>query len=185
MYACNGILFNHESPLRGETFVTRKITRALARIRLGLQDKLFLGNLDAMRDWGHARDYVEMQWRMLQQDRPEDFVIATGVQHSVREFVSLAARKLGIELTWEGCGIEETARDRNGELVVAVDPEYFRPSEVNTLLGDPSFAHQRLGWKPTATFEEIVTEMVESDLDAAKRDRLVKTHGFDVYDYHE
>jgi len=185
MYACNGILFNHESPLRGETFVTRKITRALARIRLGLQDKLFLGNLDAMRDWGHARDYVEMQWRMLQQEQPEDFVIATGVQHSVREFVSLAARKLGIELTWEGYGIEETARDRNGELVVAVDPEYFRPSEVNTLLGDPSFAHQRLGWKPTATFEEIVTEMVESDLDAAKGDQLVKKHGFDVYDYHE
>jgi GDPmannose 4,6-dehydratase len=185
MYACNGILFNHESPLRGETFVTRKITRALARIKLGLQDKLYLGNLDSLRDWGHARDYVEMQWRMLQQDKAEDFVIATGVQHSVREFVTLAAKALDIKLTWEGRGIEEKAFDQNGATLVAVDPRYFRPSEVETLLGDPSYAHERLGWKPTVSFEDLVTEMVEADLVMAQRDNLVKKHGFNTYDYHE
>jgi len=185
MYACNGILFNHESPLRGETFVTRKITRALARIKLGLQDRLYLGNLSALRDWGHARDYVEMQWRMLQQDVAEDFVIATGVQHSVREFVTSAAEVLGMKLKWEGHGIEERAVDQSGATVVAVDPKYFRPSEVETLLGDPSYAHERLGWKPTVSFEELVKEMVEVDLLAAERDQLVKKHGYNAYEYHE
>jgi GDPmannose 4,6-dehydratase len=185
MYACNGILFNHESPVRGETFVTRKITRALARIKLGLQDKLYLGNLDSLRDWGHARDYVEMQWRMLQQDKPDDFVIATGVQHSVREFVTLAAKVLGIKLAWEGHGIEERAVDLSGATVVAVDPAYFRPAEVETLLGDPSYAHERLGWKPTVSFEVLVKEMVEADLLSAERDQLVKKHGYDAYDYNE
>jgi GDPmannose 4,6-dehydratase len=165
--------------------VTRKITRALARIKLGLQDKLFLGNLDSLRDWGHARDYVEMQWRMLQQDEPEDFVIATGVQHSVREFVTLAAQSLGMILSWEGCGVDERAIDQTGATVVAVDPAYFRPTEVETLLGDATYAHERLGWKPHVTFEELVKEMVETDLVAAKRDQLVKKHGYDAYDYHE
>jgi GDPmannose 4,6-dehydratase len=185
MYACNGILFNHESPLRGETFVTRKITRALARIRLGLQDKLYLGNLDSLRDWGHAKDYVEMQWRMLQQDNAEDFVIATGVQHSVREFVTRAAAELDIKLSWEGNGLGEKAFDQNGATVVEVDPEYFRPAEVETLLGDPSYAHERLGWKPTVSFENLVKEMVEADLVAAKRDQLVKKHGYEAYDHNE
>jgi len=185
MYACNGILFNHESPVRGETFVTRKITRALARIKLGLQDKLYLGNLDSLRDWGHARDYVEMQWRMLQQDKPEDFVIATGVQHSVREFVTLAADRLGIKLIWEGQGVEERAVDQSGSTVVEVDPRYFRPTEVETLLGDPTYAHERLGWKPTVSFEELVKEMVDADHLAAERDQLVKNHGYAAYDYHE
>jgi GDPmannose 4,6-dehydratase len=185
MYACNGILFNHESPLRGETFVTRKITRALARIKLGLQDKLYLGNLDSLRDWGHARDYVEMQWRMLQQEKPEDFVIATGVQRSVREFVTLSAEVLGIRLEWQGHGVEEKAVDGNGATVVEVDPRYFRPSEVETLLGDPSYAHQQLGWKPTVTFEALVKDMTETDLMAAKRDQLVKKHGYGTYDYYE
>jgi len=185
MYACNGILFNHESPVRGETFVTRKITRALARIKLGLQETLFLGNLSALRDWGHARDYVEMQWRMLQQDVAEDFVIATGVQHSVRDFVTLAAEVLGMKLEWIGYGIEEKAVDQSGATVVAVDPKYFRPSEVETLLGDPSYAHERLGWKPTVSFEELVKEMVEFDLLAAERDQLVKKHGYNAYEYHE
>ncbi len=185
MYACNGILFNHESPLRGETFVTRKITRALARIKLGLQDKLYLGNLDSLRDWGHARDYVEMQWRMLQQEFAEDFVIATGVQHSVREFVTLAAERLGLKLTWEGHGVDEIAVDQKGVTVVAVDPRYFRPSEVETLLGDPSYAHQRLGWQPTVTFSELVREMVDADLVAAERDQLVKKHGYSAYEYFE
>lgn len=185
IYACNGILFNHESPVRGETFVTRKVTRALARIKLGLQDKLYLGNLDSLRDWGHARDYVEMQWRMLQQDKPEDFVIATGIQHSVREFVTLAAEVVGIKLRWQGQGVDEIAVDQNGSTAVAVDPLYFRPTEVETLLGDPSYAHQRLGWKPTVTFEQLVKEMVEGDLVLAERDKLVKKHGFDAYEYHE
>jgi len=185
IYACNGILFNHELPVRGETFVTRKITRALARIKLGLQDKLYLGNLSSLRDWGHARDYVEMQWRMLQQDRAEDFVIATGVQHSVRDFVTIAAEVLGINLEWKGHGIEERAVDQSGTTVVAVDPKYFRPSEVETLLGDPSYAHERLGWKPTVSFEELVKEMVGADLSAASRDQLVKKHGYDAYEYHE
>lgn len=185
MYACNGILFNHESPVRGETFVTRKITRALARIKLGLQDTLYLGNLSALRDWGHARDYVEMQWRMLQQEKPEDFVIATGVQHSVREFVALAAEVLGIKLKWEGQGVDERAVDKSGATVVAVDPRYFRPAEVETLLGDPSYAHERLGWKPTVSFEDLVKEMVEVDLLSAERDQLVKKHGYNAYEYNE
>ena len=185
MYACNGILFNHESPLRGETFVTRKITRALARIRLGLQDKLYLGNLSALRDWGHARDYVEMQWRMLQQEQPEDFVIATGVQHSVREFVTLAADVIGIKLRWQGEGVNEIAVDQNDATVVAVDPAYFRPAEVETLLGDPTYAHRRLGWEPTVSFEDLVKEMVETDLQLAEKDRLVKSHGYEVFEYHE
>ena len=185
IYACNGILFNHESPLRGETFVTRKITRALARIKLELQDTLYLGNLDSLRDWGHARDYVEMQWRMLQQDTAEDFVIATGIQHSVREFVTKAAEVLDIRLTWEGHGVEERAVDQKGATVVAVDPRYFRPSEVEALLGDASYARHRLGWKPTVQFEDLVKEMVEADLVAAERDQLVKKHGFEAYDYHE
>jgi GDPmannose 4,6-dehydratase len=185
MYACNGILFNHESPMRGETFVTRKITRGLARIKLGLQDKLYLGNLGSLRDWGHARDYVEMQWRMLQQEKPEDFVIATGVQHSVREFVTLAADILGMKLNWQGSGVEEIATDQDGATVVAVDPRYFRPSEVETLLGDPSYAHERLGWKPKISFEELVKEMIEVDLVAAQRDQLVKKHGYVAYEYYE
>jgi len=185
MYACNGILFNHESPVRGETFVTRKITRALARIKLGLQDKLYLGNLDSLRDWGHARDYVEMQWLMLQQNKPEDFVIATGIQHSVREFVTLAAEVLGIKLVWEGHGIDERAVNQDGAIVVAVDPAYFRPAEVETLLGDPSYAHERLGWKPTVNFETLVKEMVETDLLSAERDQLVKKYGYNAYDYNE
>jgi GDPmannose 4,6-dehydratase len=185
MYACNGILFNHESPVRGETFVTRKITRALARIKLGLQDKLYLGNLDSLRDWGHARDYVEMQWLMLQQNKPEDFVIATGIQHSVREFVTLAAEVLGIKLVWEGHGIDERAVNQDGAIVVAVDPAYFRPAEVETLLGDPSYAHERLGWKPTVNFEALVKEMVETDLLSAERDQLVKKYGYNAYDYNE
>lgn len=185
IYACNGILFNHESPVRGETFVTRKITCAVARIKLGLQEKLYLGNLDSLRDWGHARDYVEMQWRMLQQDKPEDFVIATGVQHSVREFVTLAAEVIGIKLCWKGQGVDEIGVDQRGATVVAVDPLYFRPTEVDTLLGDPSYAHERLGWKPTVTFEQLVKEMVEADLVLAERDTLVKKHGFDAYEYHE
>jgi GDPmannose 4,6-dehydratase len=185
MFACNGILFNHESPLRGETFVTRKITRALARIKLGLQELLYLGNLNSLRDWGHARDYVEMQWRMLQQEEPEDFVIATGIQHTVREFVTLAAKELDIDLTWEGSGVEERAIDQHGVPVVVVDPKYFRPSEVDTLLGDPSYAHERLGWKPTTDFTSLVAEMVKEDLVSAKRDQLVKKHGFEAYDYHE
>ena len=185
MYACNGILFNHESPLRGETFVTRKITRALARIKLGLQNTLYLGNLESLRDWGHAKDYVEMQWRMLQQDEPEDFVIATGVQRSVREFVSKTAECLDMEIFWEGSGVNERAIDRNGATIVAVDPRYFRPSEVETLLGDPTYAHVRLGWKPSVSFDELVKEIVEADLESAKRDQLVKEHGFSAYDYHE
>jgi GDPmannose 4,6-dehydratase len=185
MYACNGILFNHESPLRGETFVTRKITRALTRIKLGQQDRLYVGNLSALRDWGHARDYVEMQWRMLQQEKAEDFVIATGIQHSVREFIVLAAETLGMRLEWSGEGIDETAVDQNGTTVVSVDPRYFRPSEVDTLLGDATYAHERLGWKPTVSFEDLVKEMVESDLVSAQRDQLVKKHGYDAYDHHE
>jgi GDPmannose 4,6-dehydratase len=185
LYACNGILFNHESPLRGETFVTRKITRALARIKLGLQDTLYLGNLDAKRDWGHAKDYVEMQWLMLQQDHPEDFVIATGVQYSVREFVSLAARELGIGIRWEGGGADEKGYDTQGRCIVAIDPRYFRPTEVETLLGDASKAHARLGWKPRVTFQELVAEMVREDLRSAERDELIKRHGYTAYERHE
>src|SRR6201987_950117 len=177
IYACNGILFNHESPLRGETFVTRKVTRALARIKLGLQDKLYLGNLDAMRDWGHARDYVEMQWLMLQQNEPRDFVIATGEQHSVRELTTLAAQHLGIWLTWQGCGLDERAYDEHGRELVAVDPLYFRPAEVDTLLGDPTQARVQLGWRPRTTFHELVSEMVEEDLKLAERDELAQANG--------
>jgi len=185
LYACNGILFNHESPIRGETFVTRKITRALARIKLGLQQCLFLGNLDAKRDWGHARDYVEMQWLMLQQAQPEDFVIATGVQYSVRDFVNAAAAELGISIRWEGRGVDEKGYDAQGRCVVAVDPRYFRPTEVETLLGDPSRAKQKLGWSPKTSFQELVAEMVREDLKSAERDELIKEHGFKAMDYHE
>lgn len=204
IYACNGILFNHESPIRGETFVTRKITRALARIKLGLQDCLFLGNMDSLRDWGHAKDYVEMQWLMLQQDQPEDFVIATGVQYSVRDFVNIAAAELGMQIRWEGTGIDEVGylidsslrggkadattqanSPQSSRAIVRVDPRYFRPTEVETLLGDPTKAHQKLGWKPKITFHELVAEMVREDLKGAERDELVKKHGFAAYDYNE
>ncbi|MGY3448836.1 GDP-mannose 4,6-dehydratase [Bradyrhizobium sp. USDA 4353] len=186
LYACNGILFNHESPVRGETFVTRKITRALARIRLGLQDHLYLGNLDAMRDWGHARDYVEMQWMMLQQDEAEDYVIATGVQHSVRDFVALAAAEIGLTLEWKGRGVDEKGYDAaTGKCLVSIDPRYFRPTEVATLLGDPSKAKQKLGWVPQTTFEELVREMMREDLESAKRDELIKQHGFRYCAHHE
>ena len=185
MYACNGILFNHESPVRGETFVTRKITRALARIKLGLQECLFLGNLSARRDWGHAKDYVEMQWLMLQQDQAEDFVIATGVQYSVRDFVDAAAKELGMQIRWEGQGVDEKGYDAHGQCIVAVDPRYFRPTEVETLLGDPSKAKQKLGWSPKITFDELVAEMVREDLKSAERDELVKKHGYKTMDYHE
>jgi GDPmannose 4,6-dehydratase len=185
MYACNGILFNHESPMRGETFVTRKITRGLARIKVGLQSELFLGNLDAKRDWGHARDYIEMQWLMLQQEKPQDFVIATGQQYSVREFVLRCAKLLELDLTWSGSGVDEKAVGKDGKVVVAVDPRYFRPTEVETLLGDASKAKRELGWTPRTSFDELVREMVESDLQAAKRDALVLRHGFDAYNVRE
>jgi GDPmannose 4,6-dehydratase len=185
MYACNGILFNHESPLRGETFVTRKITRALARIKVGLQDALYLGNMDALRDWGHARDYVEMQWLMLQQEQPKDFVIATGEQHSVREFVDLTASFLGMKITWEGKGDEEVGRDESGKVIVAVDPRYYRPTEVETLLGDASKAKNELGWKPRTAFRELVQEMAREDLHAAERDALIRKHGYSVFNFHE
>lgn len=185
IYACNGILFNHESPVRGETFVTRKITRALARIKLGLQDCLFLGNLDAKRDWGHAKDYVEMQWLMLQQDVAEDFVIATGVQYSVREFVNAAAQEIGLSIRWDGHGVDEKGFDAKGKCVVAVDPRYFRPTEVETLLGDASKAKEKLGWTPKISFQELVSEMMREDLKAAERDELVRRHGFTTPNYHE
>jgi GDPmannose 4,6-dehydratase len=196
MYACNGILFNHESPIRGETFVTRKITRAMARIFLGLQDCVYLGNMNALRDWGHAKDYVEMQWLMLQQEQPDDFVIATGVQYSVRQFVDAACDELGIRLRWEGEGLEEkgivesvqASKDsllKEGQVIVQVDPRYFRPTEVETLLGDPSKAKKELGWEPKITFSELVAEMVRADLTHAQRDSLVKSAGFIVKDYNE
>ena len=195
LYACNGILFNHESPLRGETFVTRKITRAIARIALGLQDCLYLGNLSALRDWGHARDYVMMQWMMLQQEVPDDFVIATGVQYSVRQFVERAAAELGVTVRFEGEGEQEVgivaavagdkAKCKVGDVIVKVDPRYFRPTEVETLLGDPSKAKAKLGWVPTTTFEQLVKEMVEADYTSARRDSLVKLAGFQAYDYNE
>ena len=199
LYACNGILFNHESPLRGETFVTRKITRAVARIALGLQDCLYLGNMSALRDWGHARDYVLMQWMMLQQEVAEDFVIATGVQYSVRQFVERAALELGMTIEFKGEGTDEIgvvakvedvkgerlAKCKVGDVVVKVDPRYFRPTEVETLLGDPSKAKAKLGWEPTTPFSELVREMVESDYSAAKRDNLIKLAGFQAFDYHE
>jgi GDPmannose 4,6-dehydratase len=185
MYACNGILFNHESPIRGETFVTRKITRALARIKAGLQECLYLGNMDALRDWGHAKDYVEMQWLMLQQDEPDDFVIATGEQHSVREFVEVAAAKLGLQITWRGTGIEEEGFDQDGRCLVRIDPRYFRPTEVETLLGDPSKAKEKLGWSPRIGFEALVEEMVADDLRLAERDALIAREGYRAFDYHE
>ncbi len=185
IYACNGILFNHESPLRGETFVTRKITRALARIKLGLQDCLYLGNMDSLRDWGHARDYVEMQWLLMQQDSPEDWVIATGVQYSVREFVTAAAEELGLKISWQGSDVDETGTDQNGQTIVRVDPRYFRPTEVETLLGDPSKAREKLGWTPKISFRELVAEMVREDLKSAERDELVKKHGYKAFDYNE
>lgn len=195
MYACNGILFNHESPVRGETFVTRKITRAVSRIFLGLQDCVYLGNMDAKRDWGHAKDYVEMQWLMLQQEKPEDFVIATGVQYSVRDFVNAACEELGIKLRWEGTGIKEVGiidqvtsshcKVNMGSIIVRVDPRYFRATEVETLLGDPTKAKEKLGWVPTTSLPELVSEMVRTDLNHAKRDALVKDAGFKVYDYNE
>jgi GDPmannose 4,6-dehydratase len=186
IYACNGILFNHESPIRGETFVTRKITRALARIKLKLQDCLYLGNMDSLRDWGHAKDYVEMQWLMLQQETPEDFVIATGVQYSVRDFVNAAAQELGITVRWEGSGVDEKGFDTaTGQCIVQVDPRYFRPTEVETLLGDPTKAKDKLGWSPKITFDELVAEMVREDLKSARRDELVKSHGYQAMDYNE
>ena len=200
IFACNGILFNHESPVRGETFVTRKITRALARIALGLQECTYLGNLSAKRDWGHARDYVEMQWLMLQQEKPDDYVIASGVQHSVREFVERAAVKLGITLSWEGDGVDEKGvvasldnktieaqkcKVQEGQIIIRVDQRYFRPTEVESLLGDPSKAKQELGWEPRISFDELVQEMVLTDLEMAKRDALVKKHGFQSFNYHE
>lgn len=185
MYACNGILFNHESPVRGETFVTRKITRALSRIKLGLQDCLYLGNLSALRDWGHARDYVEMQWLMLQQQQPEDFVIATGVQYSVRDFVNAAAKALDMSISWRGQGLDEVGVDGHGQVVVRVDPRYFRPTEVETLLGDAGHARERLGWTPQISFEDMVAEMVHCDLESAQRDDLVKRSGFTAYDRQE
>lgn len=197
IYACNGILFNHESPVRGETFVTRKITRALARIKLGLQNTLYLGNLDAKRDWGHAKDYVEMQWLMLQQDKPEDFVIATGVQYSVRDFVNAAARELDMQILWEGDGINERGYWTNNpslqgseanapmHAIVKVDPKYFRPTEVETLLGDPTNAKMKLGWAPKISFDELVAEMAREDLKAAERDELIRRHGYNSLNHIE
>lgn len=186
IFACNGIMFNHESPLRGETFVTRKITRALSRISLGLQESLYLGNLDAKRDWGHAKDYVRMQWMMLQQETPEDFVIATGKQHSVRDFVNAAARQLNIEIAWQGKGADERGIDKKtGRMIVAVDPAYFRPTEVENLLGDPSKARQKLGWVPEISFDRLVAEMVHHDLGVAKKDHLCQVHGYGTFEYNE
>jgi GDPmannose 4,6-dehydratase len=185
IYACSGILFNHESPLRGETFVTRKITRALARIKLGIQECLYLGNLDAKRDWGHARDYVEAMWLMLQQDTPDDYVVATGVQYSVREFVSAVAKELDIALKWHGSGVSEAATDSTGKVRVAVDPRYFRPTEVETLLGDATKAKTKLGWKPTTDFAQLVQEMAASDLQEAKQIALSQAHGFPTLKQHE
>lgn len=182
IFGCNGILFNHESPLRGETFVSRKITRALTKIKLGLQDYcLFLGNLDARRDWGHAKDYVEAQWLMLQQDKPEDFVIASGVQHSVRDFVEKAASKLDLRITWNGKGVNEKGYDQHGNCIVSVDSRYFRPAEVESLLGDPSKAKTKLGWQPKISFDELVAEMIKEDLKSAERDNLVEQNGYPAY----
>lgn len=185
LYACNGILFNHESPMRGETFVTRKITRGLARIKLGIQKTLYLGNLEAKRDWGHAKDYVEMQWLMLQQEKPDDYVIATGIQYSVRDFVNLVVQELGLEIRWEGSGINEKGYDKNGRVIVAVDPKYFRPTEVENLLGDASKAKIKLGWAPRTSFGQLVAEMVREDYQSAERDELVRDSGYPIFNYHE
>jgi GDPmannose 4,6-dehydratase len=185
LYACNGILFNHESPRRGETFVTKKITRGLSRIIMGMQDVLYVGNLDAKRDWGHARDYVEMQWLALQQPGPDDYVIATGEQHSVREFIERAAEELGTKVNWKGRGVEEKGYDKSDRCIVQVDKRYFRPTEVDSLIGDASKAREKLGWKPKISFRELVAEMVRSDLEVAKQDALVRAHGFKVVDHHE
>ncbi len=185
-FACNGILFNHESPIRGETFVTRKITRAVARIKLGLQKKLYLGNLNSKRDWGHARDYVEAQWLILQQKRPDDYVIATGRQHSVREFAEAAFQEVGIDIVWKGSGVKEKGIDlHTGKVLIAVDRRYFRPTEVDALLGDPQKAKKKLGWKPKTTFKQLVSEMVREDLKEAERDQLCRREGFKTYRYHE
>jgi len=184
IYACNGILFNHESPIRGETFVTRKITRALARIKLGLQECLYLGNMDAKRDWGHAKDYVEMQWLMLQQEQPEDFTISTGEQHTVREFVEVAAKELGMDIQWEGVGLNEQG-NYNGKAIVLIDSKYFRPTEVETLLGDSSKAKEKLNWTPKISFVDMVREMVKSDLEEARRDQLCQLEGYTTYNFHE
>jgi len=182
IFACNGILFNHESPHRGETFVSRKITRAIARIKVGLQERLFMGNLDAKRDWGHAKDYVYMQWLMLQQDEPDDYVIATGQQYSVRQCIELAARNAGIDIEWKGSGLDEQGIDTHtGKVIVEIDPRYFRPTEVDALLGDPSKAKAKLGWQPRISFEEMIAEMTEADLEAAKRDKMVADKGFKIY----
>lgn len=195
LFACNGILFNHESPIRGETFVTRKITRALARIKMGLQDYLYLGNMDSKRDWGHAKDYIEAQWLILQQDTPDDFVIATGEQQTVRQFVEIAAAELGIEIAWEGSGLDEIGRvvknadaaqgPQAGDTIVRIDPRYFRPTEVETLLGDPTKAKQTLGWEPKISFVELVREMVKEDLNIAQRDALIAKEGYTTFNYHE
>jgi GDPmannose 4,6-dehydratase len=186
IYACNGILFNHESPLRGETFVTRKITRGLARISLGLKNCLYLGNLDAKRDWGHAKDYVRMQWLMLQQKSPEDYVIATGKQYSVRDFINIAAKELDMEINWQGTGVNEKGLNKkSGRPVIAVDPQYFRPTEVDTLLGDPSKAKRELGWAPEISFEQMVKEMILTDLADAQKDHLCQTHGYSTFSYNE
>tara|TARA_B100000780_G_C21065267_1_gene428324 strand:- start:64 stop:1173 length:1110 start_codon:yes stop_codon:yes gene_type:complete len=185
IFACNGILFNHESERRGETFVTRKITRALARIKLNLQECLYLGNLNALRDWGHAKDYVYMMWLMLQQEKPEDYVIATGVQYSVRDFVNIAASEIGITITWKGSGLDEKGYDDSGRCIICVDPRYFRPAEVETLLGDPSKAKEKLGWTPKISFKELVSEMMTSDMAEAERDVLVVDHGFKALNYNE
>ena len=191
MYACNGILFNHESPIRGETFITRKITRALARIKIGLQDTLYIGNLNARRDWGHARDFVEMQWLMLQQDEPEDYVIATGIQYSVKELIEIAAEQVGISIRWEGEGPDEKGiaekgiAERSGQPVVAVDPGYYRPTEVNELLGDAGKARKKLGWEPGISFEKMIAEMVEADMEEAQKDYLCLTEGFQTFNHFE
>ncbi|MFC1881404.1 GDP-mannose 4,6-dehydratase [Thermodesulfobacteriota bacterium] len=184
MYACNGILFNHESPVRGETFVTRKITRALARIKIGLQDTLYIGNLNARRDWGHARDYVEMQWLMLQQDEPEDYVIATGIQYSVRELIEIAAQQLNISIRWEGEGPGEKGLEKEtGQIIIAVDPSYYRPTEVSELLGDASKAREKLGWEPVTSFEELIAEMIEADMEEAQKDYMCLKEGFQTFDH--
>jgi len=186
IYACNGILFNHESPIRGETFVTRKITRALVRIKLGLQDCVYLGNIDAKRDWGHAKDYVEMQWLMLQQDKPEDFTISTGEQHSVRDFIEIAAKEVDIEIKWKGEGIDEVGIDtKTDNIIVRIDKRYFRPTEVETLLGDSSKAKDQLNWQPKISFQELVSEMMSADLQEAKKDKLCEEKGFSIFNHHE